>query len=60
MDRDDKVTKSRSQKRTGGNTPLEKPTCAKCGKCHFCECFIEMGNFFVVERVGTRIGIDII
>ena len=38
--RDDKGNKSRDKKGRNGNSPIEKPTCAKWGKGHLCDCLV--------------------
>ena len=35
--RDENESKLRDKKGMSGNSPNEKPICAKCGKGHFCE-----------------------
>ncbi|TMW89230.1 hypothetical protein EJD97_017470 [Solanum chilense] len=54
--------KSRDAKRArsfaggrSGNSPLEKPTCTMCGKCHFGECLVGTGNYFGCGKSGHKV-----
>nr|XP_010321247.1 uncharacterized protein LOC104647516 [Solanum lycopersicum] len=53
--RDDKVTKPRAQKGRNGNSPNEKPTCAKYGKGLFGECLVGTGNRFGCGKNGHKV-----
>ena len=51
-DRDDKGDKPRAKKGRSGNSPNEKPTCAKCGNGHLGECLAGTGNFINCRNSG--------
>ena len=34
---------------------MKKPTCAKCGKGHFGECLVRMGNYFGCGKSGHKV-----
>ncbi|TMX00273.1 hypothetical protein EJD97_001095 [Solanum chilense] len=46
--------KTRFKKRSG-NSPNEKPTCAKCGKSHLGECLLGMGNCIGCGKSGHKV-----
>ena len=42
------------KKGKGFNSPKEKPTCGKCGKNHYGECFKGTDNFFSCGKTGHK------
>ena len=55
----DRVSNPRSQKVRSGNSPSDKPTCAKCGKKRKGECLVGREIAMVVARVSIRLGISL-
>ncbi|XP_015075521.1 uncharacterized protein LOC107019613 [Solanum pennellii] len=53
--RDDKVPKPRAKKERSGNSPNEKPTCAKFGKGHVGDCLVGTGNFIGCGKNGHKV-----
>ena len=44
--RGDRVSNPKFKREKGTGSPIEKPTCAKCGKGHLGECLVGTGNCF--------------
>ena len=54
-----KFPNTKSQKGRVTSSPTKKPTCGKCGKKRYDDCIVGIDNSFGVERVDTRLGIDL-
>ncbi|XP_069143429.1 uncharacterized protein [Solanum lycopersicum] len=50
--RDYRVSNPRPKKGKGTSSPIEKPTCGKCGKKHYVDCIKGMDNYFVCCKIG--------
>ena len=55
MEKRDRVSNSMFQKGRSGNSPGEKPTCAKCCKKHRGECLVRMRNCFGYGKEGHNV-----
>ena len=53
--RDKKVPTPKVSTGKIGSFPIEKPTCAKCGKIHLGECLVGMGIFFYCGKNGQKV-----
>ena len=58
--RDDRVSNPKSQKERSTSSPSKKPTCGKCGKKQYGDCFIWMDNCFGNGKSGHKFGIALI
>ena len=55
--RDEKGNNLRAKKGRSGNSPNEKPTCAKYGKGHLGECFVGNGNCISCGKSDQKMGV---